>query len=228
MKKLLKSLRESLGENFFDLSKPYVQRDGLKAVANQVEKRIAPSSDGSALKQLELHEIEELIKIYTVLGKREIISRGSASPVIILLGQLRAFSTAQYDDLLDWMLNTTEFADILDWVLKTNDCQNKHIPTGSIYQGDAHSLAEFRSMYGDYKAQKAQKAKNLSDTRERQIIDKKERERIRAEETIWNAIERNDIGAINAFMKKSGNLDLKNSDGVTVGELLKKMRYLKS
>ena len=219
MKELLEKLRESLGENFSDLTKPYVEQDGLKAAAEQVEQIIAPSSEVS----FETQEIEELIKIFTVLDKREIYSRGSASPVIILLRQLRTRQAApNNNDPLDWVLETKEFEDLLDWVLKTNDCKNEYIPTDSTSHGGSRSLAEFRSMYGDYKASEASKAKARSDALEMQRINKKERARVRAEETIWNAIRRNDTGAINAFMKKSGNLDLRNAEGVSVRELLSK------
>ena len=216
----MNELRESLGENFFDLSKPYVEKDGLRAMAELVEHQIATSSDGIFLKKLSPQEIEELTKIYTVLDKREIFSRGSASPVIILLDHLRTRSIAQYDDLLDWVLKTKEFEDLLNWVLEINDCHNCWIPTGSMSQGDCRSLAEFRTTYSDYKANKASRAKTLSDTAESQRISKKEKERMRAEETIWNAIRRNDKGAISAFINKGGNLDLKNAEGVTVRDLL--------
>ena len=50
MKELLEKLRESLGENFFDLTKPYVEQDGLKAAAEQVEQIIAPSSEVTSVR----------------------------------------------------------------------------------------------------------------------------------------------------------------------------------
>jgi hypothetical protein len=130
-------------------------------------------------------------------------SRGSASGIPQLLDDLRTRSEGRYLALLDW-------------VIGQNDCRNPSIPFGNRTYGGCKSYAEYKQL----EAQRKISAIEGELQAELRRLDKVAKQRIKANNSIWNAIKRKDMTAIETLLAHGVDLESKDAQGVTVEQLL--------
>jgi hypothetical protein len=169
--------------------------------------RLADSHESwlSIIDSLAAEDIVALIKSLTI---GEMVfprwSAGSVSPVIRLFWRLYDLDPQQADVIAAWVVANTK---------------NPYAPFGSMFNGGATTVAEFRR----YKAESYRRAQeNAEAEEERQRIakeNKRAREAEKATQNLFNAVRRKDEKAVEALLSKGAKIESATKEGMSVLDL---------
>jgi hypothetical protein len=169
--------------------------------------RLAESHESwlSVINSLAVEDIIALIKSLTI-GEQVFPrwSAGSVSPVIRLFWRLCDLDFQRAGIIAGWVVANTK---------------NPYAPFGSMFNGGAKSIAEFRR----YKAESYRRAQeNIEAEEERQRFakeDKKECEAEKATQNLFNAVRRKDENAVEALLSKGAKVEGAVKEGMSVLDL---------
>lgn len=148
-------------------------------------------------------ELVRLVKVFTLIDK-EYWPQGSVTAIPTLLNVLKERSE-------------TRFIQLVNWVIAVNDGHNPWLPFDNRSYANCKSYFEYKKLEAERKIAAAEGELDA----ELRRLQKLERLRVKANRNIWNAVRRRDTAAIKTLVAKGVDLDLKNTDGVTIADILR-------